>query len=386
MTPETKIRLCAVSLFGLEGVTADELKRLGFDKVEAETGKVFFEGTLRDIARANIRLRTAERVLICVGSGHAVTFTELFDIVRALPWEEYIPHDGEFPVKGHTLASELHSLPDCQAIVKKAIVERLKSVYGGEWLPETGERYQIQFSLRKDEFAIYIDTSGEGLHKRGYRENAGIAPLRETLAAGILLISRYRGYESLYDPMCGSGTFLIEAALIATNRAPGLMRSFSAEKWRIMPEDAFQKERAEAISLIRDLPCHIAGSDIDPEMARLTAENAEKAGVGNCVEVRTLPLNEVACEPDVLIVNPPYGERMADKSAAAAAARGLSRLRAGRAYVITSDERFEEFYHRRASKKRKLYNGMIKCDLYMYFNDKKGPSADRRPGRKSENK
>ena len=375
MTPESKLKFCAVSLFGLEGVTADELRRLGFDRVEAETGKVFFEGTLADAARANIRLRTAERVLIYVGGGHADTFAALFDITRALPWENFIPREGEFPVKGHTLASALHSLPDCQSIIKKAVAERLKAVYGGEWLPETGERYQIQCSLRKDEYAVYIDTSGEGLHKRGYRENAGVAPLRETLAAGILLLSRFRGYESLYDPMCGSGTFLIEAAMIATNRAPGVMRSFACEKWRIMPEDAFQTARADAIKDIRDLPCHIGGSDIDPEMVRLTAENAEKAGVGGHVDVQVLPLNEVTAQPDVLIVNPPYGERMADKSAAAAAARGLARLRAGRAYIITSDERFEEFYHRRASKKRKLYNGMIKCDLYMYFNDKKGSTA-----------
>ena len=199
------------------------------------------------------------------------------------------------------------------------------------------------------------------------------------MAAGILLISRYRGYESLYDPMCGSGTFLIEAAMIARNLAPGLSRSFDAEKWILMPEHLFPEERKAALSEVRDLPCHIAGSDIDPDMARLARENAEKAGVGRDVTVLALPMNEVRAVPDVLVTNPPYGMRMASKSEAAAAARGLARLRAGRLYVITSDERFEEFYGRRAAKKRKLYNGMIKCDLYMYFGSPSGGTLAKSP-------
>lgn len=376
-----KFTLAAVSLFGLEGITADECKRLGFENVRADTGKVFFDGDFSTIAKANLWLRTAERILIYVGGGHVTTFTELFDLTAALPWETIIPESGEFPVKGHTLGSTLHSLPDCQAIIKKAIVKRMQSVYHREWLPEDGERYQVQFSLMKDEYAVYIDTSGEGLHKRGYRANAGIAPLRETLAAGILLISRYRGYESLYDPMCGSGTFLIEAALIATNRAPGLQRSFSAEKWRIMPEDVFPTERKAALAAIRNLPCHIAGSDIDPEVVALTLENAKKAGVGSLVEATCLAAASVNATPDVLICNPPYGERMADKSQAAAAARTLAQIRAGRSYIITSDERFEEFYKRKATKKRKLYNGMIKCQLYMYLPREKASGKPVSPAR-----
>lgn len=373
-----KLTLAAVSLFGLEGITADECKRLGFENVRADTGKVFFDGDFTTIAKANLWLRTAERILIYMGGGHATTFTELFDLTAALPWESIIPESGEFPVKGHTLSSTLHSLPDCQAIIKKAIVKRMQSIYHRDWLPEDGERYQVQFSLMKDEYAVYIDTSGEGLHKRGYRAQAGIAPLRETLAAGILLISRYRGYESLYDPMCGSGTFLIEAALIATNRAPGLQRSFSSEKWRIMPEDVFPTQRKAALSLIRNLPCHIAGSDIDPEVVSLTLENAKKAGVGGLVEASCLAAASVNATPDVLICNPPYGERMADKSQAAAAARTLAQIRAGRSYIITSDERFEEFYKRKATKKRKLYNGMIKCQLYMYLSQSKAPTGSSR--------
>ncbi|MBR0143726.1 MAG: class I SAM-dependent RNA methyltransferase [Clostridia bacterium] len=367
-----RLTFAAVSLFGLEGVTADECRRLGFENVRADTGKVFFEGDLRTLARANLRLRTAERVLILMGEADVTGFPELFDLTRGLPWELFLPREAAFPVTGHSLSSALRSVPDCQSIVKKAVVERLKSVYGGEWLPETGERYSIRFSLLKDHCALWLDTSGEGLHKRGYRANAGIAPLRETLAAGILLLSRYRGYESLYDPMCGSGTFLIEAAMIARNLAPGLSRSFDAEKWIVMPEALFPEERKAALSEARDLPCHIAGSDIDPDMARLSAENAAKAGVGRDISVRCLPMNEVRTVPDVMVTNPPYGMRMASKSEAAAAARGLARLKAGRLYVITSDERFEEFYGKRAAKKRKLYNGMIKCDLYMYFGSPSG--------------
>ena len=374
-----RLTFAAVSLFGLEGVTADECRRLGFENVRADTGKVFFEGDLRTLARANLRLRTAERVLIRIGEARVTSFSELFDLARGLPWELFLSREAAFPVTGHSLSSVLHSVPDCQSIVKKAVAERLKSVYGGEWLPETGERCSVRFSLMKDHCVLYLDTSGEGLHKRGYRANAGIAPLRETLAAGILLISRYRGYESLYDPMCGSGTFLIEAAMIARNLAPGLSRSFDAEKWILMPEHLFPEERKAALSEVRDLPCHIAGSDIDPDMARLARENAEKAGVGRDVTVLALPMNEVRAVPDVLVTNPPYGMRMASKSEAAAAARGLARLRAGRLYVITSDERFEEFYGRRAAKKRKLYNGMIKCDLYMYFGSPSGGTLAKSP-------
>jgi len=368
-----KLTLCAVSLFGLEGVTADECRRLGFENVRAETGKVFFDGDIATVATANLWLRTAERVLIRMGGGQALTYTQLFDITKALPWEDFIPVDAEFPVKGYTLNSALHSLPDCQSIIKKAIVERLKTVHHTDWFEESGERVRIQFSLMKDEYAVYIDTSGDGLHKRGYRENAGIAPLRETLAAGILLISRYRGFESLYDPMCGSGTFLIEAALIATNRAPGLDRSFDCEKWRTMPEGIFTKLRIEAREAVRNLPCHISGSDIDPEMVALTLDNARKAGVGDLISVKDLAAASVSERPDVMICNPPYGERMADKSAAASAARTLGTLKAGRMYVITSDERFEEFFRRRVTKKRKLYNGMIKCQLYMVLPTPKAP-------------
>ena len=369
-----KLTFAAVSLFGLEGVTADECHRLGFEGVRADTGKVFFEGDLHTLARANLRLRTAERILIKMGEADVGTFSDLFDLARSLPWELFLPGEAAFPVTGHSLSSALHSVPDCQSIVKKAVVERMKSVYGGEWLPETGERYSIRFSLMKDHCVLYLDTSGEGLHKRGYREKAGIAPLRETLAAGILLLSRFRGYESFYDPMCGSGTFLIEAAMIARNMAPGLSRNFDAEKWRVVPETLFPGERKAALEEIRDLPCHIEGSDLDPEMVRLSLENAAKAGVADFVKVSCLPLNKVRAAPDVMVTNPPYGQRMASKSEAAAAARGLARLKAGRLYVITSDERFEEFFGRRASKKRKLYNGMIKCDLYMYFAGGSGPS------------
>ena len=380
-----RLTFAAVSPFGLEGVTADECRRLGFQNVRADTGKVFFEGDFAALARANLRLRTAERVLIKMGEADVKSFSELFDLARGLPWETILPREAAFPVTGHSLSSLLHSVPDCQSIVKKAVAERLKSVYGGEWLPETGERYSIRFSLMHDRCVLYLDTSGEGLHKRGYRANAGIAPLRETLAAGILLISRYRGFESFYDPMCGSGTFLIEAAMIAKNRAPGLLRAFDAEKWQIMPETLFADERKAALADVRDLPCHIAGSDIDPDMVRLAKENAEKAGVGGDITVSRLPMNEVKAAPDVMVTNPPYGMRMASKSEAAAAARGLSRLRPTRLYVITSDERFEEFYGRRASKKRKLYNGMIKCDLYMYFDAVKGtPLAKSRPDRRGE--
>lgn len=369
------ITLQAVSLFGLESVTADELGRLGYKSVETGTGRVTFQAALSDIPKVNICLRTAERVLLYMGGGFVRSFTELFDTVKALPWEDIIPADGAFPVKGHSLQSILHSIPDCQAIIKKAIVERLKLKYKTEWFNETGERYRIQFAIMKDELSICIDTSGDGLHKRGYRENAGEAPLRETLAAGILLLSRYRGYETLVDPMCGSGTFLIEAGLIAQNRAPGLMRTFDSEKWGIIPAEAWREARRTSVEAIRSLPCYLHGYDSDEAMVQLTLENAGKAGLSNLISVQVKNAADINGHYNVLVTNPPYGERMGDKKAAGIAARLIGRVNSDRKYVITSDEKFEYYCGHRADKKRKLYNGMIKCDLYMYFNSGK-PSAD----------
>ena len=333
-----RLTLCAPCLFGLEGPLGNELRHMDMENVAPENGRVYFTGDESAVARANIRSRFAERVLIVLGRFPAHSFDELFEGVRALPWEDFIPSDGAFPVKGWALESALHSVPDCQKIVKKAVVERLRSVYGLSWFSEEGEIFPIQFAIMKNEAALYIDTSGTGLHKRGYRPAQVTAPLRETLAAAIVDITRYRGRGDFCDPFCGSGTIAIEAALAALNRAPGSRREFAAEAWRCLPRGIWQAERSSARGREDSGGYHVGASDIGPRAVALRRESARRAGVEKWIECSV------------------------------ADARELSRQTENwKTSVISSLENFENVYGKRADKRRRLYNGMIPCQLYMYL-------------------
>ena len=368
-------------LFGLEGLTGDELRRLNMDNVRVENGRVLFSGDARALAKANVCLRTGERVLIVLADFRATTFEELFQGVYNTPLEAYIPKDGAFPVKGHCLNSTLMSVPDCQAIVKKAASRRLGEKYGISWLPETGAKYQLQFSLMNDRAQLFLDTSGPGLHKRGYRANANDAPLRETLAAAMVILTRYRGRQFLWDPFCGSGTIPIEAAMIAKNKAPGAYRRFSAEAFAWMDPKLWGEVRTEA----KDREFHgnyrILGSDNDPKCVSLAMANARKAGLGDLIDFRDGDATKLSlpCDEGILICNPPYGQRMMEQQSAqrlyAALGRHLKFADGWKKYVITSEPEFEHYFGKRADKKRKLYNGMIKCDYYMYL----GPRQKGKP-------
>jgi len=352
---------------------ADELKRLKFDNVRAENGRVMFSGSDNDIGKANINIRTGERVLLVVGEAKANTFDELFEGVRAMPWEKYIPADGAFPVKGHSLGSKLHSIPDCQRIIKKAAVERLKAGHKTETLNETAEKYQIQFAIMNDFAVLYIDTSGAGLHKRGYRPVGNTAPLRETLAAAIVKLSRYRGRENVCDPFCGSGTIPIEAALAAINRAPGLNRSFAAEEWAWLSKSIWADAKEEAKSREYQGDYDIHGGDIDPKCIEIAKENAKRAGVSEII--RFEEADACAFHSDtqngIIMTNPPYGERVMQQSEAEDLYRRFGaatrKLADWKMYILSSHTEFERTFGKTAAKKRKLYNGMIKCDLFMYY-------------------
>jgi len=364
---------CVPCLFGLEGLCADELKRLKFDNVKAENGRVLFSGGLGDIAKANINLRTGERVLLVIGETKANSFDELFEGVRGMPWDKYIPTSGAFPVKGHSLGSKLHSIPDCQKIVKKAVAEQLKAGHKTEELNETAAKYQIQFAIMNDIAVLYIDTSGAGLHKRGYRPVGSAAPLRETLAAAIVKLSRYRGRETVNDPFCGSGTIPIEAALAAINRAPGLNRSFTAEEWEWLEKSIWAEMKEEAKSREYQGEYNIGGGDIDPICIEIAKENAKRAGVSEYITFKTEDVSNLKCDDagGIIMTNPPYGERVMQQSEAEELYRkfgkAIKNLNDWKMYILSSHTEFERTFGKTAVKKRKLYNGMIKCDLFMYF-------------------
>ena len=360
-------------LLGLEGLVAEEMRRLDCREVRAENGRVHCTGGMADIVRMNINLRCGARVLMELGTFPAPDFEALFQGVLALPWEDFIPKDGEFPVKGYSLNSKLHSVPACQAIVKKAAARRLGRVYGCETLPETGSRYQIQFAIAQDQASLYLDTSGEGLYKRGYRARNMGAPLRETLAAALVLLSRYRGKDPFRDPFCGSGTIPIEAALIAKNRAPGLNRRFAAQKWAAMDSALWMDAAEEAMDREFHGTYDIWGGDLDPRAVELARSNAELAGVEDCVRFETADAAAFQAESAYgqLVTNPPYGERLLEKQEAEALYRRFGRAAAAlppgwRVLVLSSHEDFERFFGRKARKKRKLYNGMLKCELFQY--------------------
>jgi len=368
-----EFNLCVPCLLGLESPIADELKRMDIPGVRSENGRVYFTGGAREIVRANINLRCGERVLIELGSFEARSFEELFQGTKAIPWESIIPSDGAFPVKGYSLNSQLFSVSDCQKIIKKAIVERLKGVYGIQWFSESAELYQVQFSIMKDRVSLCIDTSGAGLHKRGYRPAHNAAPLKETMAASMIKLSRYRGRDDFCDPFCGSGTIPIEAALIAKNRAPGLNRRFTAMDWRSVEKKLWIDEKESAIAKEFNGAYNIIGSDIDPAAIAIAKENAQRAGVADIVrfELADATAFERKTERGVIVTNPPYGERIMEKQQAEELYRAFGRAYAQsenwQLYLLSSHTEFERCFGRQADKKRKLYNGMIKCDLFMYF-------------------
>ena len=370
----SQLRFIIPVLFGLEALAADELRRLGLDGVRAENGRVFCRGTEADIPRINLNLRTGERVLIELGQFPAPDFEALFQGTRALPWEQFIPREGQFPVKGHCLDSRLHAVSPCQAIVKKAAAERLGARYGLSTLPETGALYQIQFSIMKDIATLMLDTSGAGLYKRGYRAQGVAAPLRETLAAAMVLLSRYRGKEPLCDPFCGSGTIPIEAALIARNRAPGLDRSFSAQRWRWLETRLWMDAAQEAQDREFHGSYEIAGSDLDPAAVELARHNAALAGVDELVSFRVADARSFRPEAPAgrVVTNPPYGERVLERRQAQELYEAFGKVwqsvgEGWKLYLLSSHTEFERAFGRPADKRRKLYNGMLKCDLFMYF-------------------
>lgn len=371
-----KLKISCPCLFGLESVLTGEIKKMGAENITAEDGRVTFEGDFSDAAKANLRLRTAERVQIIVAEFEARSYEELFQGTLAAPWEMFIGRKDSFPVKGRTVKSQLHSMSDCQSIIKKAVAKRLESVYHQSWFDETGSVIQIQFMLLKDRVMLMLDTSGIGLHKRGYRRNSVEAPIKETIAAGIADLAHVYPDSVVCDPMCGSGTLLIESALKAMNIAPGINRHFAAEQWSCWPSETWQEERNRCLDEInRDVPFEAYGSDIDPEAVRLTIENANNAGVANKIHVEQKDMHDFefpeAERRLIVLCNPPYGERLLDAKEAEKLYRDLGNVLVqdeNRSFAIISPhDEFEALFGRKADRRRKLYNGMIKCQLYMYF-------------------
>lgn len=371
-----KMKISCPCLFGLESVLQGEMKRMGAENITSEDGRVSFEGTFSDVAKANLRLRTAERVQIIVAEFEARTYEELFQGTLAVDWEKYIGRNDAFPVKGRTVKSQLHSMSDCQSIIKKAIVRHLEGVYNQNWFDETGSVIQIQFMLLKDRVMLMLDTSGNGLHKRGYRINSVEAPIKETIAAGIADLAHVYPDSVVCDPMCGSGTLLIESAMKALNIAPGLSRHFAAEQWNCFPNDIWRQERSCCLDEInRDVPFKAYGSDIDEEAIRLTLENASNAGVADKISAKVADVrNFVFPEAEkrlIVLCNPPYGERLLNNKEAETLYKELGKVLISdenRSFAIISPhDEFESLFGRKADRRRKLYNGMIKCQLYMYF-------------------
>jgi putative N6-adenine-specific DNA methylase len=370
---EQELTFVVPALMGVESLVAYELKKLGLADVRAENGRVLCRGGLADIPRVNLNLRTGARLLLALGEFEAKSFEDLFQGAAALPWEDFIPREGQFPVKGYSISSQLHAVSACQSILKKAVAKRLGSVYGLQTLPETGAVYQIQFSILKDRVTLMLDTSGDSLYKRGYRAQNMGAPLRETLAAALVALSRYRGRDPFCDPFCGSGTIPIEAALIAKNRAPGLNRSFAAQKWTWLSAGLWLDAADEAMDHEYHGAYEIWGGDLDPAAVELSRHNAALAEVDDVVrfEVADATRFHWGGLRGRVVTNPPYGERLLEKSQAEELYRGFGKAAAKlpdgwQVYVLSSHTEFERAFGRPADKKRKLYNGMIKCDLFMY--------------------
>lgn len=371
----TEYRYIAPCHFGLEKTLSFEVKKIGGTDVSVSDGRVMFSGGADVCARANIGLSVAERVCVVLGQFRARTFDELFEGIMKLPLSEYIGKYDAFPNSGHSLNSVLKSVPACQKIVKKAMAVNLGKAYHVNVMPESGAECRIRFSILKDEVTLMLDTSGTGLHKRGYRRDSNGAPIKETLAAGIIDIARVRAGDCIVDPFCGSGTFLIEAALKALNIAPGLKRSFAGERLGFLPENIWREARSEATEAIRrGAEFRAEGFDIDPACAELAMANAKKAGVEKYVSAKCRAVKdfEYPNDPVKIITNPPYGERMLEQEQAREIYRVMGRkllpLGENQLYVITSDEEFEDIFGEKAAKNRKLYNGMLLCRLYSYYN------------------
>ena len=360
-------------LFGVEGITAKELKKIGAKNVRATDGKVYFDGDLSDMMRANFLLRTGERVLILLSEFVANTFEDLYQGVKNIPLEDYIPKDGAFPVKGYSIKSNLHSVPDCQKIIKKAMVDRLGQKYSQSWFKETGAKYQIQFSIFNNVASIMLDTSGAPLSKRGYRLKSVEAPIRETLASAIVNISRFGYHEPFIDLMCGSGTFVLEGIMAAKNIPAGMLRKFSFEEFSFIDKKIWRNIKEEEISKIRKDKYLFFGSDIDKNAIETAKENAKRLGVADEVLFEVCDIRESSPkgEKGTVIINPPYGERLLELSQARELYKDISatfdRFENYNFYIITSDDEFENCFGKKADKKRKLYNGMLRCQLYQYF-------------------
>jgi putative N6-adenine-specific DNA methylase len=368
------IKLIATSTFGLEAVVKREVQSLGYTNLLTEDGKITFTADLPAIPKANLWLRTADRVLLRMGQFKALSFEELFENTKALPWDDWITEDGKFTVTGKSVKSKLYSVPDCQAIVKKAVVERMKQRYKKEWFSETGPEFTIQVSLLKDIATLTIDTSGVGLHKRGYRHRSVEAPLKETLAAALVQLSFWNKDRLLADPFCGSGTIPIEAAMIARNIAPGLGRSFASEEWSKPGKDLWQQARVEAFRAIdQDSMIRIVGSDIDNKAVETAVQNAVNCGVDDCIDFKVMSFSQFKAAGDygVIITNPPYGERIGTTDRIhelyGEMGKKLKNLSTWSVYVLSSQEDFENLYGRKADRRRKLYNGRIRVDYYQYY-------------------
>ncbi|KEK10482.1 THUMP domain-containing class I SAM-dependent RNA methyltransferase [Lysinibacillus fusiformis] len=370
-------QLVATSAMGLEAIVAQEVKALGYETT-VDNGKVYFQGDETAIARANLWLRVADRVKIVVGQFPAKSFEQLFESVKALPWEKYLPVDAAFPVSGKSVKSKLFSVPDCQAITKKAIVERMKQHYKRlGFLDESGATYKIEVSILKDVATLTIDTSGAGLHKRGYRQAQGEAPLKETLAAALIQVSKWNPNRPFVDPFCGSGTIALEAAMFGQNIAPGYNREFISEDWPWMKAQIWDTVRDEAESLANyDQPLEIVGSDIDHRMVSIAQENATEAGFGELITFKQMQARDFTTQltDGVMIGNPPYGERIGDVEVVEQVIRDLGKVMKNyptwSVYMLSSMKNFEELYGRQATKKRKLFNGFIETNYYQFWGQK----------------
>lgn len=371
--------LIAPCHFGLESVLKREIYDMGYEIIQVEDGRITFEGDAEAICRGNIFLRTTERVLLKVGRFHATTFEELFQGIKALPWEDYIPADGKFWVtKASSIKSKLFSPSDIQSIVKKAMVERMKQEYDMDWFPEDGASYPVRVFLMKDEVTVTIDTTGESLHKRGYRTMTSKAPLKETLAAALILLTPWKADRILVDPFCGSGTFPIEAAMIAANIAPGMKRHFLAETWdNLIPKELWQECFMEAEEMVNtDIEVDVQGYDIDGDVIKAARENAKRAGVEELIHFQQRPVKDLhhPKKYGFIITNPPYGERLEEKEALPALYKEIGmayqNLDAWSLYMITSYEDAEKYIGRKADKNRKIYNGMLKTYFYQFLGPK----------------
>ncbi|TSB47012.1 THUMP domain-containing class I SAM-dependent RNA methyltransferase [Alkalicoccobacillus porphyridii] len=369
-----KVTLIATATMGLEAIVAKEIKDLGYEDINVENGKVTFTATMDAIPRANLWLRTSDRVKLKVGEFKAYTFDELFEKTKALPWADLIPENAEFPVIGRSVKSTLFSVPDCQAIVKKAVVESMKKKHQTNWFDEDGPLYRIEVALHKDIATLTIDTSGEGLHKRGYRYLHNTAPLKETLAAALIKLTTWNPDRPFADPFCGSGTLPIEAAMIGQNLAPGFNRDFASDEWAWIDKDLWNKARQEVEDLARyDQPLDIQGSDIDHRSVELAQNNAKEAGFADLITFKQMQVRDFSHKGSygIIIGNPPYGERIGEREEVEhmykQMGEALKSFDTWSVYMLTSHEQFEELYGKKASKKRKLYNGNIKTDYYQYF-------------------